>query len=466
MLLSVVFSSGWVDIGRHRSSGQCVWCGIRGKGSGVLQCSTSLEYSESKSLIHYDGEFREVFRKHSGAKLGSIIPMESGGDKMERVKEVISEIIQDEANDSDDCRHLMGMLPELERAMSSTRAARAVYDEAWATIHTGHYTKVHHGCREAFAVAACCLALLEKSTFYADMGIMIGGPSTRSYELLEEMCRDITAASVPVVQPEKRVRRAFPAGKEKPPVLKHPVEELEVSECSFEKFLTQYFIPQKPVKIRGLVSSWPGVQSWADPDHWTLGKYGDRLVPIELGGYMSSGYSQRLMKLRDYVEEHLMKPASDAADQSIAYLAEYEIFNQITELEEEVQPVPDACLSADEGIVRRLLFFGAAGTASQTHRDANNNIKCMVVGCKYVRLFSPSQEKCLYPLQRGILTNNSTLPTDILTEPIDPEKYPLYSEVVYSEAILNAGDALFLPSNWWHFIKSYEVTASIAHFFR
>ncbi|EER20677.1 hypothetical protein Pmar_PMAR003838, partial [Perkinsus marinus ATCC 50983] len=77
-----------------------------------------------------------------------------------------------------------------------------------------------------------------------------------------------------------------------------------------------------------------------------------------------------------------------------------------------------------------------------------------------------SQEKCLYPLQRGILTNNSTLPTDILTEPIDPERYPLYKEAIYSEAILNAGDALFLPSNWWHFIKNYEVTASIAHFLK
>ncbi|KAF4651901.1 DNA-(apurinic or apyrimidinic site) lyase, partial [Perkinsus chesapeaki] len=291
-----------------------------------------------------------------------------------------------------------------------------------------------------------------------DMGIMIGGPLTRSYDLLQSICSAINAGDDVDDEKEKRSRRAFPMGKEKLPDIKHPVEELEVSEFSFERFLTEYFIPQKPVKIRGLVSNWPGVSSWADPDHWTGRKFGERLVPIEVGGYMSSNYSQQLMKLKDYVEEHLMRGSAEVGDddQRVAYLAEYEIFNQLRELEDEVQPVPDACFTGEKGIVRRLLFFGPAGTASPTHRDVNDNILCQVLGCKYLRLFSPSREECLYPLHRGILTNNSTLPTDITTEFIDPEKYPLYSKAVYSEVVLNAGDALFLPSNWWHFVKSYQ----------
>ena len=63
----------------------------------------------------------------------------------------------------------------------------------------------------------------------------------------------------------------------------------------------------------------------------------------------------------------------------------------------------------------------------------------------------------------GELSNNikptEALPSDLLTAPLESP----YHQLPYLEAVVGPGDLLFIPIRWWHFVKSLDVSISVAH---
>ena len=45
----------------------------------------------------------------------------------------------------------------------------------------------------------------------------------------------------------------------------------------------------------------------------------------------------------------------------------------------------------------------------------------------------------------------------------DYEKYPLYKDVEIKEIILNAGDGIYIPRNWWHCVENLEPTIALTY---
>ena len=43
----------------------------------------------------------------------------------------------------------------------------------------------------------------------------------------------------------------------------------------------------------------------------------------------------------------------------------------------------------------------------------------------------------------------------------DLDRYPLFAEARYTDAVLEPGDVLFIPSGWWHAVHSLTTSASI-----
>lgn len=104
--------------------------------------------------------------------------------------------------------------------------------------------------------------------------------------------------------------------------------------------------------------------------------------------------------------------------------------------------------------VRISIWIGNRTTAC-CHYDASDNLACCVVGKRRFTLFPPDQIANLYPGPLTPTPGGQALSMVDFTNP-DFEKYPKFAEALKHGQIaeLEAGDALYLPSMWWHQVES------------
>ena len=140
--------------------------------------------------------------------------------------------------------------------------------------------------------------------------------------------------------------------------------------------------------------------------------------------------------------------------------------------------------------VQSNIWFGPAWTISPLHHDPYHNILCQVVGTKYIRLYAPCYSDRLHPKSRDTtaphlsrtlgedlspseavngptidMSNTSSI--DVAAMELSPaedwnEQYPGISEIPYLECLLNAGEALYIPIGWWHYVRSCSVGVSVS----
>ena len=44
----------------------------------------------------------------------------------------------------------------------------------------------------------------------------------------------------------------------------------------------------------------------------------------------------------------------------------------------------------------------------------------------------------------------------------ETQKFPLHAEAEYLDTILAAGQCLYIPPGWWHYVRSLEVSCSVS----
>ncbi|GBF98434.1 hypothetical protein Rsub_11079 [Raphidocelis subcapitata] len=400
--------------------------------------------------------------------------------------------------------------------------AQALQDVCWEQLHSGHWSSVDVAWRDAYALstllvaaatadgpiggeaaAAAHEARLEAALRQMDLAAMMGGPRFREHV-------DAAAAAAEAALAAERERRAaadapaaaplllsqLPA----PPValppgaLADPLRILPVVEPpSLEAFMLEYMLAPgggRPVVIRGAIESWPALTRWQDAAYLER-VAGRRTVPVEVGEhYLRDDWGTELMTLGDFLRRHVIGPAGaggrgpdqqqsaaggqqqqqqqraageqpagaaagQRGQQRRGYLAQHELFSQIPALAADIA-APDYTALGEDGLRSVNAWLGPAGTVTPLHQDPYHNLLAQVVGRKYVRVVSPAHTAALYPHAGGMHTNTSRVDAGAP----DAARFPDYAAAPFWECVLQAGDMLYIPPKWWHYVTA--VTASFS----
>lgn len=319
-----------------------------------------------------------------------------------------------------------------------------------------------------------------------DMAVIMAGAPERE-ELVEELLSALQdyVAEQDDGPPRKKRRKeddTFPVeGNNVPEIRKQIPIRAALSMGAFEKHLATGL----PLVIQDALAHWPALHErpWNSPAYLMKKTFGGRrLVPVEIGrSYTDSGWGQSIITFKDFMSKYLLRDPTDIQENGIGYLAQHDLFSQVPSLRNDIS-IPDYCYTnppppapgtplgikelqpeLDEPLLNA--WFGPAGTVSPLHTDPYHNILCQVVGKKYVRLYSPSESRKLYPkgLEGGGVDMSNTSQVDVeAADGILDEEYPLFRRADYVETILNEGECLYIPVGWWHYVRSLTVSFSVS----
>lgn len=110
------------------------------------------------------------------------------------------------------------------------------------------------------------------------------------------------------------------------------------------------------------------------------------------------------------------------------------------------------------------IWIGNRVTAS-CHYDVPNNIACCTVGRRRFTVFPPEQIANLYPGPLEPTPGGQVVSVLDFANP-DFERYPRFREALSAGqgAVLEPGDAIFIPSMWWHHVQGLDAFTVLVNY--
>ena len=256
--------------------------------------------------------------------------------------------------------------------------------------------------------------------------------------------------------------------------------DCRVSAPSLDSFLKSHVRTSQPLVLRNFAANWPACHEWRDMQFLSR-DHGHRAVPLELGSMIgtsseSQGMKEQVTTLRvlvdRYLEPSMKKGTWSLADVSaedrteeVAYLAQHPLLDQIPSMRQALDMKPTLC--GPDGPQHVNVWIGTGGTRTPLHYDSYDNILVQVVGAKYIRLYRPDQSPYLYVSEKkssGYAAQGNMSQVDCEEE--NWSTHPLTKDAEFLEVlVLGPGDALFIPSRWWHYVRSLSTSVSVNYWF-
>ena len=218
----------------------------------------------------------------------------------------------------------------------------------------------------------------------------------------------------------------------------------------------------EPLVLRGLAAEWPLVQAGRQSQR-TASEYlrryyrGEKVIAMlgtpeiggrffyneDLSGFNFASVRTGLGGVLDELEVH----RSDTQPPAI-YVGSTEIDGCLPGLRAE----NDLALGARQPYVS--IWLGNQ-TRIAAHYDLPDNIACVAAGRRRFTLFPPEQLVNLYVGPLDFTPAGQAISLVDFAQP-DFGKYPRFAEALKHAQVaeLGPGDAIFIPSLWWHYIES------------
>jgi len=272
----------------------------------------------------------------------------------------------------------------------------------------------------------------------------------------------------------KARRRRDPdgAGAETPFQVKGKVGRIE--EPSPQAFHKGYVQANRPVIVQGVMDHWRALSGWSWPHLAAfLGEHAGEVIVSANGLYpdyvsQPSPMTKVAMTFAELVERMFPEAGAErppilAPGETYYIYGKSYLFEAFPELLEDV--APPACLGSTP-VSTTSTWISSEGCVTPLHYDLPNTLLCQVRGAKQVWLFDPSHYDRLY--LRGARFpgfDNFERQSQVDIHHPDLAAFPEFRNAVALTVTLRQGEALFIPSNWFHEVESLEPSISVGFTF-
>jgi hypothetical protein len=218
----------------------------------------------------------------------------------------------------------------------------------------------------------------------------------------------------------------------------------------------------RPVLMKGLVEPWPAVEA----ANTSLDKLVDHLKALDIGATVPTFVAPPNIEGRYFYTPDMSRFNFERREAPF-----HAILDKLLEQRKDAQPMgiyagasptvqtlpafathnPMPLVDAD--VVPKIWVGNSSKVAP--HFDISENIACVVSGVRRFVIFPPDQIENLYvgPIDYNMAGQPASL---VDMSNIDLEKFPKFEDAIQHAIIaeLHPGDALYLPSLWWHFVES------------
>lgn len=392
-------------------------------------------------------------------------------DKLDEFRPIVADSLEEVVDLDVTCKSLIQQYLRDSSSFNPLAAVKiqAIIDYMYEQVNIGNWKEVKLYLRKTITIASYLKvlartkcseeadeSLIKELLKIIDFGILFGCPLDEEPELLQGCATTLNSFNLLPHNPNEvssQTPEAIDVDREKYNAL-----PIEVIECpSMETFYTNYILKEQPVVLENCVSHWPALSKWQDQNYF-IKLAGARTVSIEIGrDYTESEWTQKLMTIDEFIKNYIYQ-----SNGPTGYLAQYQLFEQIPELREDIAE-PEYCAFADtDDPVDIMAWYGPKGTISPLHHDPKRNLLTQVVGEKQIFLFSPRDTEFLYPHEHELLHNTARI------DPRHPdyEKFPKYKDAKVQYCVLRPGQMLYIPPKWWHFVESLSISFSVSFWWK
>jgi hypothetical protein len=238
----------------------------------------------------------------------------------------------------------------------------------------------------------------------------------------------------------------------------------EFSGLDSEAIRREVLVEQRPAVLRGLIADWPAVaHGRVSPaafvqylKRFDSGKSIDALLAApEIDGQI---FYNEAMTGFNFLRNRL--PLAAVAEQVLRY-AQFPTSPAVAAQSALIRDClpgfsDENRLGVVAGNVQPRIWLGNRIT-TPAHVDEWNNIGCVVAGRRRFTLFPPEQIANLYIGPLDFAPTGAPMSLVSLRNP-DFERYPKFREALAAAQVAEAapGDAIFIPSLWWHHVESLD----------
>ncbi|MDF2178787.1 cupin-like domain-containing protein [Aliiglaciecola sp. CAU 1673] len=223
----------------------------------------------------------------------------------------------------------------------------------------------------------------------------------------------------------------------------------------------------KPMLLKGLVKDWPLVQAAKQSDDAALSYLAsfDSNVPITayLGGpdidgrifynddFSGFNFERAQLPLKQLLSQLLA--AKNAPKPPTIYMGSTLVDHWLPGFRQE-NDLPINLTASEQGNTLVSVWIGNQSRIA-AHYDFPQNIACCAVGKRRFILFPPEQIENLYVGPLEITPSGQPISLVDMQNP-DLTRFPRFAKAMESALVaeLEPGDALFIPSMWWHQVQS------------